>query len=405
MVAFHFPPLRGSSGIMRTLSFCRHLGSLGWQPIVLSANPRAYRLTGDDLLADIPADTIVNRAFALDSRKHLSIAGRYSLLTALPDAWSTWYLGAIPNGLSIIRKYRPAAIWSTYPIATAHAISHTLARLTKLPWIADLRDPMVEPNHPPNPLERKVRHWVERRALRNAALTTYTAPGTRQMYLDRYPTIARDRFRLIENGYDRKMLESVNPEPSAGGPLTLLHSGIVYPSERDPTAFFDAICKLRDAGTVTPDRLRVVFRASSYDELYRPMVVKRNITEIVKFEPAISYQKALKEMCEADGLLVIQADNCNSQIPAKVYEYFAAQRPILALTDPAGDTAATVHRAGIKAVFRWNDSAEIAAGLARFVVEKEFRSSLIASPESVEASARDNRTKELAELLDEVVAR
>ena len=40
MIAFHFPPMRGSSGIQRTLRFAQHLPALGWQPVVLSAHPR-----------------------------------------------------------------------------------------------------------------------------------------------------------------------------------------------------------------------------------------------------------------------------------------------------------------------------------------------------------------------------
>jgi len=41
MIAFHFPPLAGSSGIQRTLRFVQHLPALGWQPLVLSAKPMA----------------------------------------------------------------------------------------------------------------------------------------------------------------------------------------------------------------------------------------------------------------------------------------------------------------------------------------------------------------------------
>ncbi len=54
MVAFHFPPLAGSSGIQRTLRFAQHLPALGWQPIVLTAHPRAYEATSDDLTSEIP---------------------------------------------------------------------------------------------------------------------------------------------------------------------------------------------------------------------------------------------------------------------------------------------------------------------------------------------------------------
>ena len=48
MVAFHFPPQRGSSGVQRTLKFSRYLGGHGWKPVVLSAHPRAYEHKGDD---------------------------------------------------------------------------------------------------------------------------------------------------------------------------------------------------------------------------------------------------------------------------------------------------------------------------------------------------------------------
>ena len=42
MIAYHFPPLAGSSGIQRTLRFVQHLPTFGWEPIVLTAHPRAY---------------------------------------------------------------------------------------------------------------------------------------------------------------------------------------------------------------------------------------------------------------------------------------------------------------------------------------------------------------------------
>ena len=41
MVAYHFPPLAGSSGIQRTLRFVQHLPRFGWQPTVLTADVRA----------------------------------------------------------------------------------------------------------------------------------------------------------------------------------------------------------------------------------------------------------------------------------------------------------------------------------------------------------------------------
>src|SRR6185436_12541597 len=89
MVAFHFPPLAGSSGIQRTLRFARHLPQFGWQPMILTAHPRAYERTSDDQTGDTDSIAIVERAFALDSARHLAFRGRYPAFVARPDRWIT----------------------------------------------------------------------------------------------------------------------------------------------------------------------------------------------------------------------------------------------------------------------------------------------------------------------------
>ena len=177
MIAFHFPPLAGSSGIQRTLRFVQHLPAYGWQPIVLSAHPRAYADTSDDLLAAIPPGTVVDRAFALDTGRHLAIGGRYPGFLARPDRWRSWVFGAIPAGLRLIRRFRPDVIWSTYPIATAHLIGHRLHRLTGIPLVADFRDPMVQDGYPADPKTYRSFERVERSVVTDAARLVFVAPS------------------------------------------------------------------------------------------------------------------------------------------------------------------------------------------------------------------------------------
>src|SRR2546423_8089842 len=141
MVAFHFPPSAGSSGIQRTLRFVQHLPALGWEPVVLTAHPRAHERLSDDLLAEVPPGVKVVRAFALYSARHLSIRGRYPGILARPDRWQSWRVGAAFAGLRLMRQQRFDAIWSTYPIATAHQIAARLNRRTAVPRVADFRDP------------------------------------------------------------------------------------------------------------------------------------------------------------------------------------------------------------------------------------------------------------------------
>src|SRR5688500_3483061 len=205
MVAFHFPPLAGSSGIQRTLSFARHLPWYGWEPLILSAHPRAYERISGALLKDVHPATIVERAFALDSARHLSVLRRYPGFAARPDRWLTWWLGAVPKGLAMIRKYRPDAIWSTYPIATAHAIGHTLHRLSGLPWVADFRDPMAQDGYPADPKTWKSFEKIERRTVHNAVSCVFVTSGAARMYRERYAELPETRFTVIENGYEEEI--------------------------------------------------------------------------------------------------------------------------------------------------------------------------------------------------------
>jgi glycosyltransferase involved in cell wall biosynthesis len=396
MVAFHFPPLAGSSGIQRTLRFAQWLPRYGWEPLVLSADPRAYERTSDDLLREVPAELVVQRAFALNTARHLALRGRYPALLARPDRWISWALAAIPTGLRMVRRYRPAAIWSTYPIATAHVIGYWLARLTGLPWLADFRDPMAQDGYPPDPATWRAFERIERRAVGAAAASIFVTRGAAALYRRRYPAHAA-RICVIENGYDEDSFAglSVAPAPLVAGRRTLLHSGIVYPWERDPTHLFAALADLKRQGRAGD--LLVRFRASAHDEFLAALARQHGVADLVEVGPPLPYREALQEMQRADGLLVLQAANCNEQIPAKVYEYLRAARPILALTDPAGDTADLLRRCGVRHIAPLDDAAAIASIMPAFLDDLDG-----ARPDagSVAACSRQRRTAELAALLD-----
>lgn len=402
MVAFHFPPQRGSSGIQRTLKFAQYLPAHGWQPLVLSAHPRAYADAGGGPYAG-PAE--VTRAFALDSARHLAFRGRYLQMLALPDRWVGWCVGAIPAGLRLVRRARCQVIWSTYPIASAHLIGLALRRLTGLPWIADLRDPMIDDAYPTDPWMRKAAAWVERQTVRHCTRAVCTTEGAVRSYRRRYPDVPPERFELIENGYDEEEFAHAVPAPRpAGGPFVLLHSGIVYPSERDPRPLFAALGRLRRDGILDGANFRLVLRAPVHEALLAGLAREHGIADIVEIAPALPYRAALAEMLAADGLLVLQAANCNEQVPAKLYEYLRAGRPVLALTDPAGDTAALMRAASIDTVAALDDAEAIAEALPRFLALAREGRAPLASPAFVQAQARAARTARLAALLDEVAA-
>lgn len=409
IIAYHYPPLKGSSGIQRTLKFSSYLREHGWEPMILTASPRAYERVSDDQLGEIPPGVVLHRAFALDTSRHLAIRGRYSNWLAQPDRWVTWWPAAVWRGLRMIRRHEPLAILSTYPIATAHLIGLTLARLSGLPWIADCRDSMTEPGYPSNPLTWKTNRRLERAMVERCARAVFTAPGTLRMYTERYPNVPQSRWSVIENGYDEDNFRGAERALHAAGergarPLTLVHSGILYSAERDPRPFFAALAKLKAAGEISAGRLRVVLRASGNDDEYARIVRELKIADIVSLEPPVAYTAALQEMLRADALLLFQGRMCNHQIPAKLYEYFRAGRPIFTLADPTGDTANSLRAAGSADIADIDVEDEIARNLLRFLAALEAGAATGVRPEVAAQSSRRARTAQLAQLLDAVVA-
>jgi hypothetical protein len=410
MIAFQFPPFAGSSAIQRTLRFVQHLPRHGWEPIVLSAAPSAYESTSDDLLKSVPPTTVVERARALDAARHLAIAGRYPAFLARPDRWRTWSISGAVVGRNMIERHRPAALWSTYPIATAHVLGARLQRASGLPWVADFRDPMAQDGYPADAATWRAFDRIERTAVHAARFSVFTTPGAAAMYRARYAPLA-ERMRVIENGYDEETFvglqsaeQRVPRAPLTAGRLTLLHSGVIYPQERDPSQFMAALAMLKADGTADRLPFTVRFRHSSNDALLAGLAQCHAVSDLIELLPAVPYAQALDEMMRADALLVLQAANCNQQIPAKLYEYLRAGRPLLGFTDAAGDTAATLRAAGVDAIAPLDDAAAIAARLRASLQQLQRGAARLPDAAVVRASSREARAAELAALLDAAVA-
>jgi hypothetical protein len=405
MIAFHFPPLRGSSGIQRTLKFAQYLPQFGWLPVVLSAHPRAYAQSGPDQLRDIPAEVEVHRPFALDTSRQLSFKGRYLGFMALPDRWISWALGAVPAGLRLVRRQRPDVIWSTYPIATAHVIGYALHRLTGIPWVADMRDPMTDEGYPADARTRRVYQWIEKKTVMHCQRAVCTTPGAIKTYRTRFPDIPAERFVLLENGFDEENFadaETLATAPRTEHRFTLVHSGVIYPSERDPIPLFEALAALKAQGRISGATFQLVLRATGHDAYLAELIARCGIGDLVTLAPHISYRDALAEMVTAGGLLILQAANCNHQVPAKLYEYLRARRPILGLSDSAGDTAATLLAAGVDTIAPLDDKEAIVDALSRFMTLAEAGQAPIAPTDKINANSRRARTGVLAALLDTI---
>lgn len=400
-IAYHFPPILGSSGYLRTLKFTRYLPESGFEPTVLTVRPEAYPEWNEAQNAQIPPGIAVERTFALDAGRHLAFRGRYPQIMGIPDRYGTWIPGAIVAGLGIIRRKKIDAILSTYPIPSAHVIGGALARLTGLPWVADFRDPMYDDVAGPLPLLMRARKAIETGAMRRCTRALVCTQGVHDLFVRRYGGAAGRKTHVIPNGFDENDFRELEDVPrAAGAPVTFIHAGLLQQEDRDPVPFFRGLRHALDRGLIRPGGMVVKLMGTGNNDVFAREIAALRLEDTVKLLPPQPYAKALKEMAASDILLLFQGPSCDPQIPAKLYEYLRIGKPILAVTTAQGETGRAVLSAAAGEIVAWDDPAAIAAKAGEWVGKVEAGSPLprCARPAAM-AYSRQNQARVLAGVL------
>ena len=400
MIAVEYPPCN-SAGVQRTLKFSEHLPDFGWRPLVLTAAKHVYEKLDEN--QTVPKGVKVSRAFGLDSLKHLRIGGKYLRPTAFPDRYLMWYLPAVIKGLYLIIRYRPKVIYSSFPYYTAHWVALTLAWLTKVPWVADYRDPShhlyLFADGDDHALEKEfsnpVSRWIERRTVRRASQLLFSTENMRQHYREYYSGLV-ENSAVIENGYNDSLLASLQPGQRQDTQFILLHSGALCMG-RDPETLIEALAVVRQQVPDNKDiqRIKICFRGAEPSTECQRLIDQHDLGGCVEFLPPVTYKESLAEMMAVDALLLMQGSVFLFQIPGKAYEYIATQKPILALTEPDSATGGLASSVEGCCVAGMNDVDAIVDALKTLVT-------LPRQNRAIEQYGRKRRSEQLANLLDSV---
>lgn len=405
MIAYHFPPIQGSSGLHRTVQFAKYLPDLGWHPIVITVHPRAFPETGQYLSAEFLERCVVKHALAFDSARHFSIKGRYLDVMAIPDRWISWWPGGVWECLKAVRKYKPQALWSTFPIATAHMIAMTVHRLTGIPWVADFRDPMIQKGNPDNYLARKAYIRLEKAIVANSCSCTTVTRSALNEFIKKYPEKALDSWQVIPNGFDESLFTSCGDLLNNGKPkppkktINMLHSGILYGEGRNPDAFFEAVHSYLGENDIN---LKVMFRGCGYEKPIMDSIFNYNLNGLVSLGSPVSYSDAIAEMIQSDILLLFQGEVYNRQIPAKIYEYIRSGRPILALTDQDGETARFLKDWDGVYIADLKSSDSIKKALKEIINDVKSKKKVDRKKKDVDLLSRAEGTKQLAGIFNQI---
>lgn len=267
---------------------------------------------------------------------------------------------------------------------------------------------MTEEDYPRNPTVFKLYRWLERKVMQHARYVVVTTPGVKRVYEHRYGDVCKKKIKIIQNGFDENKFAAVESSLTQTlkneritTPIRLVHSGVIYPEERDPEPLFLAISELKKEGKLSAEGLSVELRSTGHDDVFGEMLSKHDIEDIVRLLPAITHEENIADMLSADALLLLQGSTCNEQIPAKAYEYIRADKPIIALTDEKGDTGQLLESLGVGIIAALESKDEIKEKLVQIeTICREFHS---LDSREIESFSRQSETKELAQLLATIV--
>ncbi len=360
MFAYYFPP-RQTSGAVRPARFAKYLRDYGYCPIVVTAAP-----DGTARLQESPPDPCPRTAASKLGTAALRVAERILRENSQRLHWAPVAASA---AAAFLRREPCQAVWSTSPpFATHLAAMHVAARF-HLPWIADFRDPFADATQAPA-IRAAYGRAVERAVIRRAVAVVANNDAAAERWRAHYPEY-RDKVHAIWNGFDPEEKFVHPPAISASRPAVLAHVGDIY-GMRHPGAVLAAIGRLIARGVLNRDKIRV--RLVGPVEAWSPLWAEPSFRRLQDLHcldctaRCIPRADALRQICEADCLLlldIVGADR-SVQVPAKLYDYIRAGRPILAITPEDSPTRSVLARSGIPHVCLRPDApdAEMDEGVA-----------------------------------------
>src|SRR4051794_14494119 len=412
LVTLYFPPA-GGGRVQRPPKLARPLPPLGIE--AHGPAPDDPKWGHGDVDPPLPTQAWIHRARYLGPRSRRladELHGRGGLDLALrrassvgrrlllPDENVIWNATAIPKAISIVRSEGIDVVLTTSPPGSVHLIGAAVQKATGAKWVADLRDSIVL--HPHRSAEgagarakQKARAGVARLVARQAdaivAVSEAIAEETRAIE-------PRGRVVTIANGSDFDDFAGL--PYSRGDRFRLTHAGSFF-GKRDPKPFLRALAEsgLEDV------LVRFVGDFRPGDREFMESLGLGDRVEVIDYVPR---RESLRLQRDSDALLLLIPDaggRGRGVLSGKVFEYLAAERPILAIVPPDGAAAQLIRDADVGVVAAPEEEDGIRAALLQ-LHEQWQTGELEANPLSEEwrtRVSRASRIEELAELLQGLV--
>lgn len=257
----------------------------------------------------------------------------------LDSQWS-WFLGASVRGYFLIRKYRPELIYSTAGPPTTHLTGFILNKMCKIPWLAELHDPLIYDNERQKWVNYLFKKWLEKRIFRNASGIIY--------FSERASENASRRNQI--RGKAHVLRPGAAPPDISGVSYTRtkkIHFGHFgsLAEGRNLCVFIQALHEVLQEEPEWRDLVCLDVYGCELDAISKKCLSSCCLDGVLFQHGRLEYdpqtrksgrQQVLEAMRQCDVLLLVHGDDMISEeyIPSKVYEYLLTYRPIMGLVAP-----------------------------------------------------------------------
>jgi len=412
LVTRHFPP-GGGGGVQRPLKFATHLPALGIETHVLA--PDVPGAASEDAELELPTQAWIHRvryvgpregrpSERLLAKQGLSRVGTQAALFGrrllVPDENAPWSTLATPVAIRLARREEIDVVLTTSPPPSLNLLGATVKRTTGAAWVADLRDPLTSHPHRrgyESHLARLKESTVGGVARLVASQANAVVAASDAIAEEMRALEPKGKVVTIANGCDFDDFAGLEYHP--GDRLRITHAGN-FQGKRDPKPFLRALAESGLEDVVV--RFAGDFRAED-----RTYVEELGIGDRVELLGYVSRRRSLELQRDSDVLLLLIPDSGGrgrGVVTGKIYEYLAAERPILAAVPPDGAAAQLVRDTGAGVVAPSDDVEALREALVD--LHRRWRDGGLdgtpLSPEWRERLSRGGRVEELADLLRSV---
>jgi hypothetical protein len=423
ILTYYWPPC-GGAGVQRWLKFVKYLPKYGITPVVYTHSNGELPTIDESLEKEIPEGVEVlkteiwepydaykkltgkkgkkvNPGFLSEEKSKKSKVQDAALWVRgnffIPDARKFWIKPSIKYLSKYIEDNDIDCIISSGPPHTMHMIGLALKKKFNIPWIADFRDPWTNIDfYDQLKLSKwadKKHHRLEAEVLKTADLTISVGPTLAKELSD----LGAKRSELITNGFDP--VDGDEEQISLDEKFSIAHIGAMNKS-RNAEILWKALSELVKENDAFADKLEIKL-VGKVDYFILKRLEEYGLDTYFRKVEYMPHTEVINEQKKSHILLLVvnDAPNAKGIITGKIFEYIAANRPILALAPKEGDLEYIVNYT--KSGFPFSEESNL-NDLKSFILDV-FEERYQVKNQNVSEFTREKLTEQLVEKINSVI--